>query len=96
MNAACVFPFTVQGNTYNSCTYDFNFLTRNQKPWCSTKTDENGKHIGNGNWGVCDEKDNCNIPPRGKYPKNSKAFTLGSIIYFIEVIHFIEGRPPSR
>ena len=65
LNAACVFPFTVQGNTFYSCTYEFNFLTRNQKPWCSTKTDENGKHL-DGNWGVCD-MDTCNIPLRGGY-----------------------------
>ena len=68
LNTACIFPFTVQGNTYYSCTYDFNFITKHQKPWCSTKTDENGKHI-SGNWGVCDDKDNCNIPPRCKSTK---------------------------
>ena len=64
LNTACVFPFTVQGNTFYSCTYEFNFLTRNQKPWCSTKTDENGKHL-DGNWGVCD-MDTCNMPLRGE------------------------------
>ena len=64
MNATCVFPFTVQGTTYYSCTYDFNFIT-GHKPWCSTKTDANGKHK-SGNWGVCDDNDMCNIPPRCK------------------------------
>ena len=68
MNASCVFPFTVQGTTYYACTYDFNFIT-GHKPWCSTKTDENGKHI-SGNWGVCDDKDNCNISPRRKLTIN--------------------------
>ena len=63
LDTACVFPFTVQGNTYCTCTYDFNSMTLHQKPWCSTKTDENGKHV-SGNWGVCDNND-CNIPKRG-------------------------------
>ena len=35
------------------------------KPWCSTKVDANGNHISGGkNWGVCDDQDNCPIPPR--------------------------------
>ena len=64
MNTTCVFPFTVAGTTYYSCTYDFGFVT-GHNPWCSTLTDENGKHK-SGNWGVCDDNDNCNIPPRCK------------------------------
>ncbi len=58
----CVFPFTVRGKTYNSCTYDFSFVV-GSKPWCSTKTDERGKHI-NGNVGTCEDP-SCPIPPRG-------------------------------
>ena len=85
LNAACVFPFTVQGNTFYSCTYEFNFLTRNQKPWCSTKTDENGKHL-DGNWGVCD-MDTCNIPLRGGYEFHSFYYksVKTTIVYFIKV-----------
>ena len=63
MNTTCVFPFTVAGTTYYSCTYDFGLVT-GHKPWCSTLTDENGKHK-SGNWGVCDP-DICSIPPRCK------------------------------
>ena len=45
----CVFPFTVWGKTYNSCT-----SVGEPAPWCSTKTDANGKHQ-SGHWGFCDE-----------------------------------------
>ena len=65
LNETCVFPFTLEGTTYYSCTYDFNFVT-GHKPWCSTKTDENDEHILE-HWGVCDDNDNCNIPPRCMY-----------------------------
>ena len=63
LNTPCVFPFTVAGTTYYSCTYDYNLIT-GHNPWCSTLTDENGKHK-SGNWGVCDP-DICSIPPRCK------------------------------
>ena len=63
LNTTCVFPFTVAGTTYYSCTYDYNLIT-GHNPWCSTLTDENGKHK-SGNWGVCDP-DICSIPPRCK------------------------------
>ena len=65
LNTPCVFPFTVAGTTYYSCTYDFNLVT-GHNPWCSTKTDENDEHILE-HWGVCDDNDNCNIPPRCMY-----------------------------
>ena len=45
----CVFPFTVWGQTFNTCT-----SVGEPAPWCSTKTDENGKHQ-TGHWGFCDE-----------------------------------------
>ena len=63
LNTACVFPFTVAGTTYYSCTYDFGLVT-GHNPWCSTLTDEKGNHK-SGNWGVCDP-DLCSIPPRCK------------------------------
>ena len=51
-------------------------LTEN-KPWCSTKVDRNGKHV-KGNWGSCET--NCpstrnegqTTSDRGNLPKNNK------------------------
>ena len=42
----CVFPFIWKGTKYTGCTAW-------RRPWCSTKTDSNNKHI-RGNWGYCD------------------------------------------
>ena len=50
---ACVFPFTYQGITYTECTYVGGY----SKPWCGTKTDENGIYQ-SGNWGFCNT-DKC-------------------------------------
>lgn len=44
---ACVFPFTYEGATYETCTAD-----RTHHLWCSTKTDSNGRHV-KGHWGHC-------------------------------------------
>ena len=77
LNAECQFPFTVKGKIYYTCTWDYSHTTGN-KPWCSVDTDDNNKHHGgkdrviiNGKkkkfWGVCDDFDACNIPPRCKY-----------------------------
>lgn len=46
-NAACVFPFTFQGKEYRKCTTLGAF-----SPWCSTQTDNSGKHVP-GQWGNC-------------------------------------------
>jgi len=47
----CVFPFIYSGKTYNSCTTEGH---PEQKPWCSTKVDSQGKHVlGGGHWGLC-------------------------------------------
>merc|ERR1712223_72623 len=62
LGAPCRFPFTLQGETYWACTYDYGHLT-GYKPWCATKTDRSGNYI-QGNWGVCDDTFNCPIPPR--------------------------------
>ena len=67
----CIFPFTVKNKTYHSCTYDFSHVT-GYKPWCSTKIDNAGNHItgrntdGTANWGICEDVENCPIPPRRK------------------------------
>ena len=51
-NSECQFPFEFHGEIYNNCTYDF-FQTETN-PWCSTKVDEYGVHIGGqGYWGYC-------------------------------------------
>lgn len=47
----CVFPFELKGKTYYECTWR---EEENNKPWCSTKVDSGGLHVGNqGNWGYC-------------------------------------------
>ena len=57
----CIFPFTWQGNTYNSCAYDP--AQGDEYPWCSTKVDSNGNHVsGQSQWGKCSP--GCSqIPP---------------------------------
>ena len=75
-NKDCVFPFRFNGIKYNSCTMSKADLTEN-KPWCSTKVDRNGKHV-KGNWGSCET--NCpstrnegqTTSDRGNLPKNNK------------------------
>lgn len=56
----CVFPFTYQGETYNSCTTE-NYFKRSDltitgahqgRLWCSVKTGNNGQHV-DGEWGHC-------------------------------------------
>ena len=64
LDAPCQFPFSLRNKTYYSCTFDYSHIT-GYKPWCSTKVDRNGNHVSGGkNWGVCDDKQNCPIPPR--------------------------------
>ena len=53
---ACVFPFTYDGITHSQCTYYGGY----SKPWCGTKTDENGVYQ-SGNWGYCN-MDKCTAP----------------------------------
>ena len=40
----CIFPFTVGEVTHMACTT--RFLNPEDTPWCSTKVDDNGNHIG--------------------------------------------------
>ena len=49
----CVFPFTHEGVTHTACTT----IGGTSHPWCSTKTDENGKYL-DGHWGYCN-MDKC-------------------------------------
>ena len=63
----CIFPFKFRGETYNACKSDIS-PAPNGDPWCSTKVDNDGVHIGGqGNWGVCSQacpvtsvKEGCN------------------------------------
>merc|ERR1712130_891922 len=52
----CVFPFTWQGKTFNSCTKEGD---DQGKLWCSTMVDQAGNHItGQGQYGFCSQA--CN------------------------------------
>ena len=76
LNATCQFPFTVGDQTFYTCTWYKSKATGNS-PWCSIETDDNNKHHGGKDrvvidgkkkkfWGICDDSDACNIPPRRK------------------------------
>ena len=88
----CIFPFTLKGKIYHTCTYDFSHTTY-YKPWCSTNVDETGKHVsgrnadGSRNWGICDENEkplDCPIPPRRKLSLDTNVFMLFRIFYTIK------------
>ena len=50
VNTACVFPFIYKGKEHNECT----FQKGDENPWCSTKVDGDGKHVGGQKqWGYC-------------------------------------------
>ena len=49
----CIFPFTFRGKTHHACTKQNTPIIIN-KPWCSTKVDQNGKHVARGgHYGGC-------------------------------------------
>ena len=50
----CMFPFTYKGVTHKACT-DHGNEDPEWLPWCSTKVDDYGGHVG-GNWGDCSEE----------------------------------------
>ena len=49
----CTFPFTYEGVTHTACT-----THGGRKPWCATKTDENGVYLNGYWWGSCN-MDKC-------------------------------------
>ena len=63
----CVFPFIYIGITHNACTFLGNKHS-DEKPWCSTKVDEDEVHIGGGlgNYGYCGLK--CPIEGKENFP----------------------------
>ena len=47
----CIFPFKFSGQTFTQCT---TVKDPDDKPWCSTKVNENGNHVTSGGyWGHC-------------------------------------------
>ena len=62
----CIFPFKYFGyagklTTYYKCAWEDVQAKKVDKPWCSTKIDEDGFHVEN-HWGVCEN----NCPVEGK------------------------------
>jgi len=60
----CKFPFIYKGDTHNECTF-----AHGRRKWCSTKTDENNKHVvGVGfNWGNCADQCSKGTVDAGHY-----------------------------
>ena len=57
-NTPCVNYFKYLDVTYNTCSLK---NAPEDKPWCSTKVDKSGTHIGGeGNWGNCGS--DCPMP----------------------------------
>ena len=57
-NKPCIFPFRFKGINYHTCTLE---QATNGAPWCSTRVDKYGNHIGGqGNYGEC--APNCPLP----------------------------------
>ena len=52
---SCIFPFVIEGKTYNKCTTD---LDPEGKLWCATETDGSGKIVTN-KWGYCSDDNAC-------------------------------------
>ena len=47
-------PFIYRNKRYAGCTADSDI---NGRVWCSTKTDQSGRHAGEENWGYCKEEE---------------------------------------
>ncbi len=72
----CIFPFVFAAKTYNECT---NANDPDGKLWCSTKLDENGKHV-KSNWGYCDQ--NCNKSDDGDQRSKVSLGGLTGLYFF--------------
>ena len=74
MGAICVFPFKFKRHVYSGCT---TVTDENNRPWCSTKVDIYGKHVGaHGEWGYCEE----NCPVDGNIPIKLILWTIFTLI----------------
>ena len=89
--ANCVFPFTFAGRTHDGCTLkqtdeiweSGGDARRNERLWCSTKTDHNGKHVGGQEqWGYCGH--DCSIDIEGV--TRSYLYSFASLV---DKYHFI-------
>ena len=70
-NEVCKFPFRYDGNTYYSCTTAGNTFDQ-RDPWCSTKVDSTGKHVGGqGKWGWC--RHSCGVPLKTPFDRNGES-----------------------
>ncbi len=50
----CIFPFKYSGQTLTECT---KLRDPENSPWCSTKVDNEGKHVKSGGfWGHCGQE----------------------------------------
>ena len=54
-NAPCLFPWNLNGETYDSCT---TVDDPEGRFWCATKLDESGSYV-DGQWGYCPETAEC-------------------------------------
>ena len=56
----CVLPFTLMEKTFHNCTwYGAQVGTSQPRPWCATRTDQNGKTVQRGE---CTSHVGCDIP----------------------------------
>ena len=70
----CQLPFTFRGVRYSSCTREHD---REERLWCSTKTDPGGRHVqAGGHWGHCSES--CQAEGRQEQADNEISQKLES------------------
>merc|ERR1712154_680300 len=73
----CVFPFTYNGVTHNSCADWVYGGQTSGTTWCSTKVDSSGVHVNNeGNYGFCPDSAQCttSVAPRSN--------SAGAVVFF--------------
>ena len=61
-NIDCALPFIYKNKTYSGCTAVDAHHDIDERLWCSTNTDQSGRHKGEKSWGFCKEKE-CPIQP---------------------------------
>ena len=82
----CTFPFKFDGINFNACTLT---LSPTGIPWCSTKVDDDGTHIGGqGNWGECSSKCPIDKSCKCKFP-----FIWNGLTHNACTMHSSPGEP---